>query len=113
LQEWFDTCSVHQEQLLFPPDAPTSVKLITSGIKRLQKEFEAIYSENYLQLKELLGSLKTTIPDVDQEQLEKTSKEIDRLYNESRLADVTNLNIAQVDERMNTVCRIINAKYSF
>jgi DNA polymerase III delta prime subunit len=109
LQGWLDTTRLKSERLLYPFDAPTSAKLLTSGIKKLQKEFETLYSENYKQLKELIASLKNTIPDLDEEQLAKTNSEIDKLYNDSRQADVTNLNINHVDERMNTVCRIINA----
>jgi len=109
LQNWFDTCRLTGEQgLPYPPDAATSVKLLTTGIKRLQKEFESLYSDNYKQLKDLMSSLKNTIPDLDQEQLAKTNTEIDKLYNDSRQADVTNLNISQVDERMNIVCKILN-----
>jgi hypothetical protein len=108
LHTWFDTCRVNPEGSLYPSDSPTSVKLLTAGIKRLQKEFEALYSDNYKQLKELIASLKNTIPDLDEEQLAKTNGEIDKLYNDSRQADVINLNINQVDERMNTVCRILN-----
>jgi hypothetical protein len=109
LQNWFDTCHLESANgTLYPPDAATSVKLITTSIKRLQKEFESLYSDNYKQLKELIGSLKNTIPDLDEEQLGKTNAEIDKLYNDSRQADVTNLNISQVDERMNMVCRILN-----
>jgi len=109
LQNWFDTCRMTTEaQLLYPSDAATSLKLLTSGIKRLQKEFESLYSDNYKQLKDLIASLKNTIPDLDQEQLAKTNNELDKLYNESRQADVINLNISQVDERMNMACRILN-----
>ncbi len=109
LQAWLDTCRTNNEGSLYPPDAPTSVKLITSGIKRIQKEFETIYNENYREMKELIASLKNTIPNLDQNQLNKTSAEIDLLYNDSRQADVINLNIAQVNERMNIVCSVINA----
>ncbi|MEO7924512.1 MAG: hypothetical protein ABIR30_12600 [Chitinophagaceae bacterium] len=109
LQSWLDTTRSKTEGSLYPPDAPTSVKLLTSGIKKLQKEFEALYSDNYKELKELIASLKTTIPNLDQKQLDKTNTEIDKLYNDSRQADIINLNITQVDERMNTACRIINA----
>jgi hypothetical protein len=108
LQSWFDTCHSIPDNFMYPSDAPTSVKLLTTGIKRLQKEFETLYSDNYKQLKELIASLKNTIPDLDQEQLTKTNNEIDKLYNDSRQADVINLNISQVDERMNTVCRMLN-----
>jgi hypothetical protein len=97
------------EGYLYPPDAPTTVKMITSGIKKIQKEFETIYNENYREMKELIASLKITIPDLDQNQLNKTSAEIDQLYNDSRQADVINLNITQVNERMNIVCSTINA----
>jgi hypothetical protein len=109
LQAWLDTTRAQQEGSLYPPDAPTSVKLIASGIKRIQKEFETIYNENYREMKELIASLKNTIPNLDQNQLNKTSAEIDHLYNESRQADVINLNITQVNERMNIVCTVINA----
>jgi hypothetical protein len=108
LQSWMDTMQLKSEISLYPPDAPTSVKLLTSSIKKLQKEFETLYSENYKQLKELIASLKSTIPNLDQKQLDKTNSDIDRLYNDSRQADIINLNINQVDERMNTACRIIN-----
>lgn len=109
LQVWLDTCFIQQEGSLYPPDAPTSVKLIASSIKRIQKEFETIYSENYTEMKELIASLKNTIPNLDQNQLNKTSTEIDQLYNDSRQADVINLNITRVNERMNIVCSTINA----
>lgn len=109
LQDWLDTAALKTEGSLYPPDAPTSVKLLTSAIKKLQKEFESVYHENYQELKDLIASLKNTIPNLDQEQLSQTTTEIDQLYNESRQADMVNLNINQVDERMNTVCRNINA----
>jgi uncharacterized protein YqiB (DUF1249 family) len=82
--------------------------MLTSSIKKLQKEFENVYSENYNSLKELIYSLRITIPNLDHEQLEKTSNDIERLYHDSRQADVINLNLTQVDERMHNVCRIIN-----
>jgi hypothetical protein len=108
LQAWLDTAQLKTEGPPYPQDAPTSAKLLTSAIKKLQKEFETLYGENYNQLKTLITSLKTTIPGLDQGQLDKTNTEIDQLYKESRQADVVNLNITQVDERMNTVCRLMN-----
>lgn len=110
LQNWLDTVEITNERSLYPPDAPTSVKLIGAGIKRIQKEFETIYNENYAAMKELIASLRTSIPNIDQEQLNKTSKEIDQLYTDSHQADVINLNITQVNERMNIVCSVINGR---
>ena len=55
-----------------------------------------------------MTSLKMTIPNLDQTQLNKTGIEIDKLYTESRQADLTDLNFNQVDERMNTACKTIN-----
>ncbi|MBL7742371.1 MAG: hypothetical protein JNN00_02750 [Chitinophagaceae bacterium] len=109
LQTWLDTARCRTNELMYPFDAPTSAKLLTAGVKKLQKEFEALYSDNYKQLKELLASLKNTIPDLNEGQLAKTNSEIDKLYNDSRQADVINLNINHVEERMNTLCRIINS----
>ena len=110
LQMWLDTAAVTNDRLLYPPDAPTSVKLLTSQIKKLQKEFEMVYQENYKELKELIASLKLAIPNLDQEQVEKTNAELNKLYSDSRQADMINLNINLVDERMNTVCRNINGR---
>src|SRR6185436_15496181 len=91
LQAWLDTCQTNSNKLLYPPDAPTSVKLLTSQIKKLQKEFESVYHDNYKQLKDLISSLKTTIQNLDQDQIDKTTAEIDKLYSESRMADLINL----------------------
>lgn len=110
LQSGFDNSQVDEDAVLFPPDAPMSIKLLTSKIKKLQKEFEHLYSNNYKQLKDLITSLKSTLPNLDEKQLDKTTAEIDRLYNDSRQADIINLNIAQVDERMNRACRVINER---
>jgi hypothetical protein len=107
IQSWLDTTEIH-DQLIYPADAATSVKFLTSSIKKLQREFENIYEDNYKQLKELIASLKTNISTIDQKQLEKTNSEIERLYIDSRQADVINMNLALVDERMNTVCKLIN-----
>jgi len=107
IQSWLDTTEI-TDLMIYPADAATCVKFLTSSIKKLQREFENIYGDNYRQLKELIASLKTNITNLDQKQLEKTNIEIERLYNDSRQADVINMNLAQVDERMNTVCKIIN-----
>ena len=58
---------------------------------------------------QLTNSLKTIIPDINQEKLAETNTEIDRLYNESRLSDVISLNVVRLDERMAMVCRMINS----
>jgi len=108
LQDWLDTTNLKSENVIYPPDAAMTVKLLTSSIKKLQKEFETVYYDNYKELKDLIASLKNTIQDIDQNQLSKTSHDIDVLYNDSRQADLINLNLTQVDERMNTVCRLIN-----
>lgn len=111
LQARLDTMKFKPEMVLFPPDAPTSIKLLTSAIKKLQKEFEQVYSDNYKSLIELLASLKNTIPNLDENQLEITKTDLSKLYNDSRQADLINLNVTQVDERMNRACTIINAYY--
>jgi hypothetical protein len=107
IQNWLDKAS-YSDGGIFPTDAATSVKFLTSSIKKLQREFEEIYNENFRQLNALIASLKTNINNLDQKQLDKTNQEITSLYNDSKQADLINMNIAQVDERMNTVCRIIN-----
>jgi hypothetical protein len=107
IQSWLDTTS-SSENSIFPYDAATSVKFLTSSIKKLQKEFEDIYNDNFRQVNELIASLKTSINNLDQKQLDKTNQEISSLYDDSKQADLINMNITQVDERMNTVCRIIN-----
>jgi len=111
LQGRFDSMSQIKGGMIYPPDAPTSIKLIASSIKKLQKEFETLYSENHRELKDLIASLKSTIPNIDQKQLDKTNTEIDKLYNDSRQADLVNLNMSQVDERMDMACKTINSNY--
>ena len=59
-------------------------------------------------MNEIIASLKTNINNLDKTQLDKTNQEITSLYNDSKQADLINMNIRQVDEKMNTVCRIID-----
>jgi len=113
LQDALDTLCAKPDGMPFPPDAATTAKMLTSSLKKLQKEFESLYFNNHKQLKELIASLKSTVPNLDEEQLVKTSEEIDRLYNDSRQADLVNLNMSQVDDRMNTVCRYANLGRGF
>ena len=109
LNTYLDTAHLTIKNMLYPPDASTTIKFVTSAIKKLHKEFENLYNDNYKQFNELMNSLRATIPTLDQNQLNKTSSEIDKLYTESRHADLIDLNFNQVDERMNTACKMINA----
>ncbi|MES2430813.1 MAG: hypothetical protein V4556_07730 [Bacteroidota bacterium] len=108
LQVKLDTTTSLSGESLYPPDAATTVKMLGASLKKLQKEFESMYTNNYKALKELTASLKTTVPGINQEKLAATNEDIDRLYNDSRQSDIINLNIVRLDERMNIVCRMVN-----
>lgn len=108
LQTWLDTVKRDSSRRLFPSDASTTVKTLASGIKKLQKEFETAYNDNYTSLKDLLAQLKTALPNIDQKQLVKVTAEVEQLYADSKQADVINLNLHLVDERMNTLTKLFN-----
>jgi hypothetical protein len=91
-----------------PKDALTIVKLITSGIKKLQRDFDVLYTDNYNQIKNALAALKNNIQNIDQKQLAKTTQELAELYNESKQADLFSLNISQLDDRFNLLLKMLS-----
>ncbi|MES2778121.1 MAG: hypothetical protein V4722_28355 [Bacteroidota bacterium] len=93
-----------------PKDALTSIKTIASNIKKLQRDFDVLYSDNYMQIKTALTTLKNAIQNIDQKQLAKTTQELADLYNESKLADVFSLNITLLDERFNLLLKILSVQ---
>ncbi len=91
-----------------PKDALTTVKQITSNIKKLQRDFDVLYTDNYNQIKNALTALKNSIKGIDQKQLAKTTQELADLYNESKQADQFSLNIAQLDDRFNLLLKLLS-----
>jgi hypothetical protein len=51
LMDWLDTAQVRPESSLYPPDAATSAKVITSVIKKLQKSLNPFTVRIILNLK--------------------------------------------------------------
>lgn len=74
-----------------PVDIIKSCKEINTSLQRLFEEYTLIYSNNYKEIKSIITETKSVFTTIDQDQLNKTLKELDGLYSESREADNNSL----------------------
>ena len=84
----------------FPADIIKSCKEINTGLQRLYEEYTIVYNNNYKEIKSIITETKSVSTTVDQDQLNKTLKEIDGLFSESREADNNSLRFKTLTLRL-------------
>jgi hypothetical protein len=87
----------------FPNDAVKSMKEIANDIQRIYDEYANIYASNYKEIKSIISEGKSAGINVDQVKLNTTLKDVEVLYNESRVIDADNLRLKTLFERLETV----------
>jgi hypothetical protein len=84
----------------FPQDAIKSCKEISNNIQRIYDEYSLIYNNNYKEIRSIISDTKNVSLLVDQVQLNKTLKDIESLYTESKAMDADNLRLKTLQERL-------------
>jgi hypothetical protein len=92
-----------KEEVQFPQDAIKSGKEIANGIQRIYNEYTAIYNSNFQEVKNIISNTKNVSASVDQVQLNKTLKELEKLYNESKNMDAENLRLKTLFDRLEAI----------
>ena len=87
-------------RLDIPPDIIKSCKEICVGLQRLYEEYSFLYNNNYKEIKSIITETKSASATIDQDQLNRTLKEIDALYAESREADNNSLHFKTLSSRL-------------
>lgn len=90
-------------QAQFPQDAVKSCKEIANNIQRIYEEYAEVYNNNFKEIKGIISDSKNMSVMVDQLQLNKTLRELEGLYTESKNIDNENLRLKTLFERLELV----------
>lgn len=86
--------------IYFPNDAIKTAKDITSTIQKIFAEYQKIYTANYNDIKNILLETKTLGSNINKQTIDNSLTELQSLYNESKNADVLNLRLNTLTERL-------------
>jgi hypothetical protein len=106
-QAVLDTLIKDSSPIVYPADAIKSGKDIVYGIQKLFTEYQKIYSDNYNQIKQILLQSKELGKHIDSRQVDNALQELQQLYAESKDADVLNIRLNTLSERLKT---LVNAE---
>lgn len=92
-----------RDEIQFPADAIKSCKEMANTIQRIYNEYTTIYNTNYQEIKNIIGDSKGLSSTIDQSQLNKTLKDLEKLYSESKTMDADNLRLKTLFERLEAI----------
>jgi hypothetical protein len=84
----------------FPADAVTGAKEIANTIQRIYDDYSLLYSNNFREIRHIITDAGNVSVSVDQIKLNKTVREIEALYNESKAVDADNLRLKTLQARL-------------
>lgn len=86
--------------LKFPGDAIKASKEMVYGIQKLFEEYQKMYAANYEQIKSILLQSKELGNNVNIQKIDQSLAELEKYYLESKDADVLNLRLQTLAERL-------------
>lgn len=89
------------QAIYYPGDGIKTAKEITYSIQKLYKEYDALYTANYKEIQSVITDSRILGNGIDMKIIDRSSKELELLYNESRNADVANLRLQTLSDRLN------------
>lgn len=84
----------------YPGDGIKTAKEIVYGIQKLFNEYQEVYSENFNEIRLILQQSKTLGNNINLKQVDDSVKELQELYDESRNADILNIRMNTLQERL-------------
>jgi hypothetical protein len=94
----------------YPGDGIKTAKEIVYGIQKLFDEYQKIYARNYVEIRTVLLQTKELGKNINVKQVEQAVSEFDRLYMESKEADLLNLRLNTLAERLKYLVSTENMK---
>jgi hypothetical protein len=91
------------KNIYFPSDAIKTAKDITATIQKIFNEYQKIYTANYNDIKAILQETKQLGRGVNKQVIDISLAELQTLYTESKSADVLNLRLLTLTERLKTL----------
>jgi hypothetical protein len=90
-------------QIQFPNDGVKTCKEIANSIQRIYDEYASIYSNNFKEIKNIISDTKSASITVDQLQLNKTLRDVESMYNESKNTDAGSMRLKTLFERLEII----------
>jgi len=87
----------------YPGDGIKTAKEIVYGIQKLFNEYQQVYTGNFNEIKIILQQNKELGKNIDIKQIDMTISILQNLYEESRNADILNLRLTTLSERLKTL----------
>jgi hypothetical protein len=84
----------------YPGDGIKTAKEIVYGIEKLFGEYQQVYSDNFNEIETILLQGKALGNNIDIKQVDVSVKELRELYDESKNADVLNIRLNTLQERL-------------
>jgi len=88
------------ETVRYPSDGIKSAKDLAYNLQKLFNDYQKVYSENYSQIKTILGEAKKLGKNVNVQQVDASLKEVEALFNESKSSDLLSLRFTTLFERL-------------
>ena len=86
--------------LKFPGDAIKASKEMVYGIQKLFEAYQKMYADNYEQIKNILLQSKELGNNINVQKIDQSLGELEKFYLESKDADVLNLRLQTLSERL-------------
>jgi len=86
--------------IVFPSDAIKSAKDITGTIQKIFAEYQKIYTNNFNDIKNILQETKQLGKNINIQAIDNSIAELQTLYTESKNADILNLRLSTLTERL-------------
>lgn len=90
-------------EIKYPTDGIKSAKDIAYSIQKIFIEYQKIYDDNYKQIRSILQDSKLLGKNINLKQLDVSLKDLEFLYNESKLFDSYGLRLTTLFERLKTL----------
>ena len=97
-------------KLIYPGDGIKTAKEIVYGIQKLFAEYQKIYTQNYNEILTILLQSKELGKNINTKQIDASVNELQQLYTDSKDADVLNLRLNTLNERLKVLVASEQAK---
>ena len=98
-----DDSEQKENSFRYPTDGIKTAKDIAYNLQKLFNEYQKVYGDNYMQIRSILLESKSLGKNINTKQIENSLKELEELYNESKLSDNSGLRLTTLFERLKTL----------
>lgn len=89
-----------RNEIRYPSDGIKTAKEIAYALQKIFNEYQKLYTNNYEQIRNVLLDSKSLGKNIDSKQIQISLKDLESLFNESKISDVESLRLSSLFERL-------------